>query len=282
MWWCNFWILRFCFFQFWLNKTFLLNWRCNAASLIWLALKLFLGLMCWPSEVVMSLVTPKSIPMALVEGWIGFWSSARSHPKDTYQCPDFLLIVMFLMVPMMSCDFLNFTKPTPLGSLTRLPSTRQYLSNWTKRIESQPSDLRLKRGISGRSGISIPLASLKNLGLRGFFLFSLSLAWTLGSKKRDQAEARSRTFCCKDTALAWVLKKSKSGLFFRSMILLTKLVALINSFLANISNEIASIWFQTKRAEPTRLFRIICCSALGSSLNLYALLIFITATNFVW
>src|SRR5690606_41830356 len=55
---------------------------------------------------------------------------------------------------------------TPFGSLTRLPSTRQYLSNCTKRIESHPSDLRLKRGISGRNWISVPSASLKNLGFR--------------------------------------------------------------------------------------------------------------------
>ena len=67
------------------------------------------------------------------------------------------------------------------------------------------------------------------------------LACTLGSKNRDQADARSRTFCCKVTALELDFRKAKSGLFFKPAILLTRLVALINSFLANISNEIASM-----------------------------------------
>src|SRR5699024_10254310 len=115
-------------------------------------------------------------------------------------------MVTFLMVPMMSWDFLNFTKPTPLGSFTRLPSTRQYLSNCTNLIESRPSDLRFHCGISGLNWSSVPSASLKNLGLRGFFLFSLCLAWTLGSKNRAQADAKSRIFCCKDTALEQVFR----------------------------------------------------------------------------
>ena len=159
---------------------------------------------------------------------MGLSNDSFSVPNETYQCPDFLLMVTFLILPRTSCDFLNLTKPIPFGNFTRFPSIKQYLSNCTKRIESKPSDVRLNLGINVRNWISVPSSNLKNLGFLGLRLFSFKCACALGSKNLDQADARSRTFCCSDTALELVAKKAYSGFFLRSVILLTRLVALIN------------------------------------------------------
>src|SRR5690606_25237192 len=101
-------------------------------------------------------------------------SISRLVQNETYQSPQIFLIVILVILPTISCDFLNLIQPVFLGKETRSPITSQFANGSLK--DCLPSNFFLNLGMSGLSSISPPSANLKKLGLRGFRLFCFKRA----------------------------------------------------------------------------------------------------------